>query len=256
MIGAIAGDIIGSVYEFNNYCAKDFEPLFHPKSKITDDTVCTVAVIDALLNDVDPAIALRAWCRKYWQVGGWGARFGQWVCSESMKPYGSFGNGAAMRISAAGYLAGSEDEALDFALKVTRVTHDHPEGIKGAQATALAIYWSLLGMDVREIRSNIETRFAYRLNESVDQIRDRYIYTESCQGTVPEALICAFESTSLEDAIRNAISIGGDSDTLAAIAGGVAEARFGLPEFIRHEVLRYLSDEMQLLLVNLYAKRN
>lgn len=244
MLGAIIGDIVGSVYEFDNYKSKDFMPFFHRRAKITDDTVCTIAVADILLHQKAPAETLRNWCVRYESVGGWGGRFGVWFEQKTLAPYGSFGNGAAMRVSPAAFLAKSEEQALAWAEVVTEITHDHPEGIKGAKATTLAIYRALQGDSPDQIREAVSNTYAYDLSLSVDQIRPNYRYTESCQGSVPQAITCALEATDFEDAIRNAISIGGDSDTIAAIAGGIAEARFGIPDNLAELTRHYLTDEM------------
>ncbi len=252
MLGAIIGDIVGSVYEFDNYKAKDFQPFIHPKAFITDDTVCTIAVADILLHDRDPAATLKDWCRRFWHIGGWGGRFARWVQEESLDPYGSFGNGAAMRVSPAGFLAKTADEAITLSNGVTGITHNHPEGLKGAAATAVAIFLARSGLEPGEIRAHITRRFGYDLSASVDQIRPNYRFNETCQETVPQALICAFEAADFEDAIRNAISIGGDSDTLAAIAGGVAEARFGVPAAIAKKARSFLPKEFQSVLDKLY----
>ena len=251
MIGAIIGDIVGSVYEFDNYRAKDFRPFFHPRAFFTDDTVCTVAVADALLNHRPPAVALKDWGRRYWHIGGWGMRFGDWLSGPDMEPYGSFGNGAAMRVSPAGFLATSVEEAISLSDRVTEVTHNHPEGMRGAAATAVAIYLARKNSLVQEIRDDISRRFGYDLSMSVDEIRPIYRYNETCQETVPQALTCALEATSFEDAIRNAISIGGDSDTIAAIAGGLAEALFGIPETISERGWSFLPEDMKAVLSNL-----
>lgn len=253
MLGAIIGDIVGSVYEFNNYKAKDFQPFFHPKAFFTDDTVCTVAIADALLNQRDPALALRDWCRRYWHIGGWGLRFADWVKSDAMGPYNSMGNGAAMRVSAAGCLATSIDEAAALAYRVTDVTHNHPDGMKGAAATAIAIYLAKTQHNAEQIRDYISTEFGYDLDRTVDEIRAVYEYNELSPTTVPEALICALDATDFEDAIRNAISIGGDSDTIAAIAGAVAEARFGLSDALLETVWQFLPDDMRQTMQALYA---
>ena len=253
MLGAIIGDIVGSVYEFNNYKAKDFQPFFHPKAFFTDDTVCTIAIADALLNQRDPAIALRDWCRRYWHIGGWGLRYANWVMSDDMGPYNSMGNGAAMRVSAAGCLATSIDEAAELAYRVTDVTHNHPEGMKGAAATAIAIYLAKTQHSAEQIRDYISTEFDYDLDRTVDGIRAVYEYNELSPTTVPEALICALDATDFEDAFRNAISIGGDSDTIAAIAGSLAEARFGLSDALLETVWQFLPDDMRQVMLSLYA---
>ena len=254
MLGAIIGDIVGSVYEFNNYRAKDFQPLFHKKAFFTDDTVCTVAVADALINHRDPAVALRDWGRRYWDNGGWGQRFALWIATDDMGPYNSLGNGAAMRVSPVGLLAGSVEEAIALSDKVTGVTHNHEEGMRGAAATAVSIYLARKGVPVEVIRMDIAKRFGYNMSATVDEIRPGYRYNEHSQDTVPQALTCAFEAVDFEDAIRNSISIGGDSDTIAAIAGGVAEARFGIPENIATQAWAYLADDMRPVMTALYDK--
>lgn len=253
MLGSIIGDIAGSVYEFNNYRAKDFEPFFHPRAAFTDDTVCTVAIADALVNEKCPARTLKEWGERYWSNGGWGRSFALWLGSDSLEPYGSYGNGAAMRVAPAGLLAKSLEEAQVLSARVTEVTHNHPEGIKGAAATASAIYLGRTGSTREEIRFYVTETFGYDLSQSVDDIRPGYVFNETCQRSVPEALTCVLEATDFEDAIRNAISIGGDSDTIAAIAGGVAEAVFGVPDYLANEVWRKLPVCMQQVLTKLYA---
>lgn len=253
MLGAIIGDIVGSVYEFNNYRAKDFTPFFHPKAFFTDDTVCTIAVADALVNRKDPATTLREWGRRYWNNGGWGQRFALWIATDGMGPYNSLGNGAAMRVSAAGLLATSIEEAIALSDRVTEVTHNHPEGMRGGAATAVAIHMARTGRGADEIRQAIVQRFQYDLTPSVDEIRPTYRYNERSQDTVPQALTCALEANDYEDAIRNAISIGGDSDTIAAIAGAVAEALFGIRDDVAAEAWRFLPTEMRVVLQDLYT---
>ena len=253
MLGAIIGDIVGSVYEFNNYRAKDFDPFFHPKSFFTDDTVCTAAVAEALVHHVDPAVALRGWGRRYWENGGWGMRFARWLGSDDDGPYNSYGNGAGMRVSPAGLLARTLEEAIHLSDRVTEVTHNHPEGMKGAAATAVAIFLARSGKMASEIRLAIVERFGYDLSMSVDELRPVYRYNERSQDTVPQALTCALEATDFEDAIRNAISIGGDSDTIAAIAGGVAEALFGIPERMAKLAWLKLPEDIQATMTVLYG---
>lgn len=252
MLGGIAGDIIGSVYEKANYRAKDFEPLFHPKARFTDDTVCIVAVADALVNGIAPAQELQTWGRRYEHIGGWGQRFALWLFDDDPQPYGSWGNGGAMRVAPAALLARSLDEALGLANLVTMVTHDHPEGIKGAQATAAAIWMARQGETTETIRTQLSKRFGYDLSATVDEIRPAYRHSEAAQHSVPQALVCALEARDYEDAIRNAISIGGDSDTIAAIAGAVAEARFGMPEDIATQAWGYLPADMRAVMRLLY----
>ena len=251
MLGAIVGDIVGSIYEFNNHRSKEFE-FFGESVDFTDDTVCTIAIADALMNDRNPAEALRDWCARY-PDRGYGSMFRHWLASRDSRPYGSFGNGAAMRVSPAALLATSLDDALAKAHAVTAVTHNHPEGLKGAAATAHAIFLARSGEDPRHIRNAIQTEYGYDLDRTVDSIRPNYYFNETCQETVPEALICALEATDFEDAIRNAISIGGDSDTVAAIAGGLAEASFGLPDEIRKEAELRLPAAMNAMLLQVYV---
>jgi ADP-ribosyl-[dinitrogen reductase] hydrolase len=252
MLGAIIGDIVGSVYEFNNFRAKNFDPFFHAESFFTDDSVCTAAVAESLTQLVDPAVSLRKWGRRYWENGGWGMRFADWLGSDDEGPYNSFGNGAGMRVSPAGFLARTLEEAIQLSDRVTEVTHNHPEGMKGAAATAAAIFFARSGLTASEIRQEIVSRFGYDLSQSVDQIRPGYRYNERSQDTVPQALTCALEATNFEDAIRNSISIGGDSDTIAAIAGGVAEALFGIPESMARIAWDKLPEDIQAAMTDLY----
>lgn len=253
MYGAVAGDIIGSIYEFKNHKSRAF-PLFLESSFFTDDTVCTVAVAEALHDGSDPAHALKTWGTKF-PNAGYGGRFAAWLRGSDMRPYNSLGNGAAMRVSPAGFLAESLDEAIDLAIKVTAVTHDHPEGIKGAVATASAIFMGYQGEDRDVIRTFIADKFGYDMTQSVDEIRPWYAFDETCPGSVPQALTCAFEAISYEEAIRNAISIGGDSDTVACIAGSVAEAMFGIPNDIAIEAENRLTSEMRQILCRMYRVR-
>jgi ADP-ribosyl-[dinitrogen reductase] hydrolase len=255
MLGTITGDIIGSAYEKANHRAKDFTPLFHPRARFTDDTVCTVAIADALLTGTNPTAALQTWGRRYAHIGGWGQRFALWLADDDPQPYGSWGNGGAMRVSPVALLASSEAEVLDLAWRVTAVTHDHPEGIKGAQATTLAIWLARQGESAERIRQRIGERFGYDLDTTVDAIRPSYRHSEAAHESVPQALVCALEATSFEDAIRNAVSIGGDSDTIAAIAGGVAEARFDIPEDIATQAWSYLPQDIRRVMRDLYAQQ-
>lgn len=233
MIGAIAGDIIGSVYEFNNIKTKDF-PLFTRGSTYTDDTIMTAAVAKALLQSRDNHADFRtllieemqSFGRRYPNpMGGYGANFAKWLTSPNPSPYNSYGNSSAMRVSPCGYIAVSLAEALSLAKASAEVTHNHPEGIKGAQAVAGAIFLALNDKDKDEIASFIKKNF-YDLDFTLDEIRPSYQFNGSCQGTVPQAIVAFLESTSFEDAIRNAVSLGGDSDTLAAITGSIAYAYY------------------------------
>jgi ADP-ribosyl-[dinitrogen reductase] hydrolase len=252
VLGAIIGDIVGSIYEFDNYRAKDFE-FFGRNADFTDDTVCTIAVADALLHDKPPADALYEWCNRY-PGRGYGGMFGRWLETPGAPPYNSYGNGAAMRVSPAGLLGRTLEEALDMARRVTEVTHNHPEGLKGAAATVHAIFLARSGGGPDGIRTAIQAAYGYDLPRTVDDIRPHYRFNETCQKTVPEALICALEARDFEDAIRNAISIGGDSDTVAAIAGGVAEAMFGIPGDLALGGQSRLPEDMRRILSVLYSR--
>ena len=243
MIGAIAGDIIGSVYEHDPIKTKDF-PLFHPRSQFTDDTVLTVAVADAILSGRSYVESIREIGRRYPRAG-YGRSFTEWLHSEDSRPYNSWGNGSAMRVSPVGYAFSSEEETLRQAAMSAEITHDHPEGIKGAQATALAVFLARAGEDKEGIRARIAAQFGYDLDRTVDDIRPSYVYDISCQGTVPEAIVAFLDSGSYEDAIRNAVSLGGDSDTLACITGGIAEVFYGaVPEEIRAGVEECLTSDL------------
>ena len=252
MLGACIGDIIGSVYEFNAWKSRDF-PLFSEKSEFTNDTVCTIAVAECLLDGSDPAAGLRKWCHRY-PGRGYGGSFAVWLRDAGMGPYNSYGNGAAMRVSPAAWLGRSLEEALAFARQVTEVTHNHPEGIKGAEATVTAIWLARQGEAPADIRRRIQASFGYDLSRSVDAIRPEYRFNEICQDTVPQAIVCALEADSFERAIRNAVSLGGDADTLAAIAGPIAEVLFGIPEDIRRKGRARLPKDMRDVLERLYEK--
>ena len=243
MLGAIVGDIVGSIYEFNNHRSKDF-PLFGKGCNFTDDTVLTVAVADCLLNQGNYAEYIKNYARKY-PNRGYGGRFAQWIHSESMEPYNSWGNGSAMRVSAVGFAYNDLELVMNEAKRSAEVTHNHPEGIKGAQATAVAIYMARKGQSKEQIKAAIAKSFGYDLARTLDEIRPIYKFNESCQETVPEAIIAFLESTDFEDALRNGISLGGDSDTLTCITGGIAEAFYGgVPQDIAEKALSYLSKGM------------
>jgi ADP-ribosylglycohydrolase len=250
MLGAIIGDIVGSIYEFENHKSKDF-PLFGEFSAFTDDSLCTIAVADCLMNDGDPAAYLRMWGQKYWKLG-YGNHYRRWLKRDDLGPYESYGNGAAMRVSPAAFLAASLEQARQQAIRVTEVTHNHSEGIKGALATVDAIWMAFDGAAPEIIRAHIAVTYGYDMQRTCDMIRPGYEFNESCQGTVPEAIICALEAADFEDAIRNAISIGGDSDTVGAIAGSIAEARFGIPPHLVNEAMNRLTDELRAVVVTMY----
>jgi ADP-ribosylglycohydrolase len=222
MLGAIAGDVIGSVFEAHPIKTTCF-PLFSDHSRFTDDTVLTVAAAHAILTRSDYAAAFKAFGRKY-PHAGYGASFHRWLFSNDSVPYQSWGNGAAMRVSPIGFAFDSEARVLEEARRSAAVTHDHPQGIKGAQSTALAIFLARKGKSKEDIKQQISRRFGYDLNRRLDEIRPGYRFDISCQGSVPESMIAFFESSDVEDAIRKAISLGGDSDTMACIAGGIAQA--------------------------------
>jgi ADP-ribosylglycohydrolase len=242
MLGAIAGDIVGSVYEGSPIKTTDF-PLFHDISTFTDDTVLTIATADALLHEHDYALSYRNYARKY-PNAGYGGAFYKWMLSPAAAPYNSWGNGSAMRVSPVGFAFDSPQEVLDEARRSAEATHNHSEGIKGAQATALSIFLARKGETKEAIREDVAGRFHYDLDRSLEEIRPAYRFDISCQGSVPESIIAFLESTSVEDAIRNAISLGGDSDTMACIAGGIAQAYYKeIPVSMADEVRRRLPEE-------------
>ncbi|MGI6363649.1 MAG: ADP-ribosylglycohydrolase family protein [Bacillota bacterium] len=270
MWGAIIGDIVGSRFEFNNHRSKDFA-LFAPGCSVTDDSIMTLAVAKALM---ETAKEIEAGCTDYCQVlreltvrymqgigrkypnCGYGGMFYRWMFTDNPQPYNSFGNGAAMRISPVGFVAGSEAEAVRLSEAITAVTHNHPEGLKGAEATVIAIFMARQGKSKEEIKARISAAY-YPLDFSIDQIRPTYKFNETCQETVPQAIQAFLESRSFEDAIRTAISLGGDSDTIAAITGGIAEAFYGVPENLRSMAMGYLDPELKNIAEewNLFLKR-
>ncbi len=239
MIGAIAGDIIGSIYEANPIKTEQFE-LFSPESRVTDDSVLTLALADTILTGTPYVENLKQFYRWY-PNAGYGGNFRRWAQSDDPQPYNSWGNGAAMRISPVGYAYDDLATVLAKAAEFTAVTHNHPKGVKGGQATAAAIFLARAGESKAAIRAAIEQRFGYDLSQPIDAIRPAYGFDVSCQGTVPPAIRAVLDSTDFETAIRKAISLGGDADTLACIAGGIAEALYGgVPEPIVTEVYRRL----------------
>ena len=243
MLGAIIGDIIGSVFEWKNTKSTDFL-LFSSRTTFTDDSVLTIALADAILNGKPYREAVLEWGRKY-PNRGYGGYFRQWLYLENPQPYNSWGNGSAMRVSPVGWTFDSLEETIDEARKSAAITHNHPEGLKGAAATSAAVYMSRNNKSKKEIKEFISGEFHYNLDRTLDEIRPYYKFDESCQGTVPEAIIAFLESEDFEDAVRKAISLGGDSDTLACITGGIAEAYYGgVPGEIKSKVLELLPDEM------------
>ena len=254
MLGVIAGDIIGSKYEFSKVKRYDFEPLFYPKSKYTDDTICTTAVIKSILDNACPVQTMHSHCRKYFSTGGWGQRFIQWMASKDPQPYESLGNGSAMRIAPVGWIANTSEEVIALSDKYTLITHNHPEAIDAARATALSVLYARQNKSPDEIRQLLSDYYA--LDYSIHDIRDSYERTERARDSVPQAITAALEATSFEDAIRLAVSLGGDTDTQAAIAGGIAEARFGVPEEIQAQALSYLDDDLKGIVLKFYATLN
>ena len=243
MIGAIAGDIIGSVYEHNQIKTKDF-PLFDARCKFTDDTVLTIAIAHAILSGAPYVESVREFGQRY-PGAGYGGSFMQWLYSDNPQPYNSWGNGSAMRVSPVGFAFSTEEEVIMQARMTAKITHNHPEGIKGAEATALAVFLAKTGHDKEAIRARIKSGFGYDLDKTVDDIRPFYSFDISCQGTVPEAIVAFLDSESYEDAIRNAISLGGDSDTLACITGGIAEAFYGsVPDEIKTQAEKILAPDL------------
>ena len=268
MLGAIIGDIVGSVYEWNNIKTKDF-PLFRYDCFFTDDTVMTCAVAEAIMNggQKDDFIdAMKKYGRMY-PNADYGARFNRWLMTDNREPYNSFGNGSAMRVSPCAWVMEATTDELPsegkrLAQLSSEVTHNHPEGVKGAMATSDAIflcryyfggycgdYEQPINDDPaeckRRIREYIEKEYGYNLSQSLDDIRPTYHFNETCQNTVPQAIIAFLESTDFEDAIRNAISLGGDSDTLAAITGSIAEAAYGIPDWIKDKAYTYLDEPLK-----------
>ena len=259
MLGAIIGDIVGSRFEWNNNRSKKFDFLTY-RCSVTDDSIMSLAIAKALLESKSDYSDLSENAVKFMQgIGrhypncGYGGRFREWIHSDNPKPYGSYGNGSAMRVSACGFVANSLQEVKQLSKAVTEVTHNHPEGLKGAEATAVAIFLARSGKNLLEIRDYI-TKNYYPLNFTLDGIRESYEFNESCQDTVPQALEAFFESKNFEDAIRNAISVGGDSDTLAAITGGIAEAYYGIPTEIRKHALTFLDERLLKVLVEFENK--
>ncbi len=265
MYGAILGDMIGAPYEFDRgKKTKDF-PLFVADSQFTDDTVMTIAVANALLgvshNAPDGVICddiisfMHRWGRRY-PHAGYGGRFYQWLRTESREPYGSYGNGSAMRVSSVGWLYETLEETRRIARLTAEVTHNHPEGIKGAEAAASAIFLARTGHGKEEIRAYIIREFGYDLSRSCDEIRPTYHHDESCQRTVPEAITAFLEGENFENVIRTAVSLGGDCDTLTCIAGSIAEAFYGVPDDMVTECRKRLPEDMLAVLDRFAEKKN
>ena len=247
MIGAIAGDIIGSVYEGKKHWmtarTADFQPLFSPGARFTDDTVLTVAVADSLLHGTDLVESLKDYYARY-PGAGFGGDFKRWAASDEFEPYGSWGNGSAMRVSPVAWAFTTLDEVIHRAKETARVTHNHPEGVKGAQATAAAIYLARCKTEKWAIQAEIERRFQYDLSFTLDDIRPTYNFDSSCRGTVPHAIVAFPEATDYKSAVRLAISLGGDCDTLACLAGSIAAAYYGIQDEIRGRAMAHLDEPL------------
>jgi len=253
MLGAIAGDVIGSVHEYAGTKSADFS-LFVAGSRFTDDTVLAVAVADCLLNGLNYVDAFHEYFLAY-PNAGYGLRFYHWASAGRRDPYNSYGNGSAMRVPAVGYAFASLDEVLAEAARSAAVTHNHPEGVKGAQATAAAVFMARRGETKCRMKDSLQEMFGYDLSVSVDELRPTYEFDESCQGTVPAALMAFFESHNYEDAVRKAISLGGDADTLACIAGAVAEAHYGgVPPHIARPAREALDDRLRKVVGQFYER--
>lgn len=264
MYGAILGDMIGSPYEFDmGEKTKEF-PLFSPQSQFTDDSVMTLAVADALM-DSTPEDENQIICERLvksmqcfggrYPDAGYGCMFQSWLREKDPQPYGSFGNGSAMRASAAGWLYNDLKTTCRMARLTARVTHDHPEGVKGAEAVAAVIYLARTGSGKEEIRAYVRAHFGYDLSRTCDEIRPDYHHVETCQETVPEAITAFLEGEDFEDVIRNAVSLGGDCDTLTCIAGSMAEAFYDIPNNLRQEVLTRLPEDLRAVLERFERKR-
>ncbi len=265
MYGAILGDMIGSPYEFNRgNKSKDF-PLFAAESEFTDDTVMTIAVAEALMktgvdakeNVIKKELirSMKKWGKRY-PYAGYGTRFVEWLVTPFPKPYGSYGNGSAMRVSSVAWLCKDLEQVRKVARMTAEVTHNHPEGIKGAEATASAIFLARTGADKQKIKQYIEEQFGYDLSRSCDEIRPAYYHVESCMETVPEAITAFLEGNDFEDVIRTAVSLGGDSDTLTAIAGSIAEGYYGVPSELKKECYERVSIDIQEVLQSLEGFHN
>ena len=253
LLGAIAGDVFGSVFEWNALKTIHF-PLYNPRCFLTDDTVMTIAVADALLHHLDYVTAFHYWGRKY-PDSGYGGNFGRWLQEKRTQPYSSWGNGSAMRVSAVGWFFNTMESVIKNAEKSAAVTHDHPEGIKGAQAVAAAIFLAREGESKDTIRQFIRDKIGYPLDRTLDEIRPYYGFDESCQGSVPEAIQAFLESDDLESSIRLAISLGGDADTQACIAGSIAGAFYGeIPEEMAVFVRSKLPEDI-LAVVDVFDRR-
>jgi ADP-ribosylglycohydrolase len=250
MLGTIIGDIVGSRFEFDNVRSVEFD-LFTGEGSFTDDTICTVSVADAILNGKDYGTSLHEWCREYPHLmGGYGVSFAKWVASDDPNPYYSFGNGAAMRVGPVGWLHHGDARVLNEARRAVEVTHDHPEGIKGARVIAYAVYRLRCGAEKTAIRQLVEQQ--YRELPTYRPFSNPF--NETCMNAVPVAVSCFLASADFEDAIRKAILVGGDSDTIGAITGSLAEAHYGVPDALRARALAYLTEPMKTIVDQFYKR--
>lgn len=252
MYGAIAGDIIGSPYEGHPVKVSNFD-LFHPHMTFTDDSVLTIATAYALMTDRNYSTAYYRFANLY-PDAGFGGRFRQWFLSPTPTPYNSFGNGSAMRVSPVARFSNDLEEVLQEAQKTALPTHNHPEGIKGAQAVTACIFQALNNFSKEEIKDFVKGRFGYNLDRTLKEIRPAYTFDVTCQGSVPEAIIAFLESSNYESAVRNAVSLGGDSDTQACISGAIAEAFYGIPKEIQEMVRRILPMDLLEILDRFYER--
>ena len=263
MFGAILGDMIGAPYEFDMGDKTKVFPLFSKHSQFTDDSVMTIAVAEALMESTGQSddeikgtliYSMQRWGRKY-PNAGYGGMFYYWLREKDPQPYNSFGNGSAMRVSSAGWLYDTLEETRHIARLTAEVSHNHPEGIKGAEATASAIFFARTGKSKNEIHDYIVKEFGYDLSRTSDEIRPAYHHIETCQQTVPEAITAFLDGINFEDVIRTAVSLGGDCDTLTCIAGGIAEAYYGVPDGLRKECLKRMPEDMAIVLLDFEKRR-
>ena len=243
-IGAIIGDINGSIYEFNNFRSKNFS-LFSKEMFLTDDTVLTIAIMDALIHKKDYKTTIREWAKKYPHCS-WGCSFARWLNDKNPQPYNSFGNGAAMRISPVGLIAKDEKEVEKLSYDATSITHNHEEGIKGAYVTAMCVFYAQKGKTKEEIKKFVKKY--YDLNFNYEDLRKYYYFNETCQDTVPQAIYCFLMSKDFEDCVKTSISIGGDSDTLAAISCAIAGAYYGISQKLVKKTMKFLPKDMKQII--------
>lgn len=263
MWGALIGDIVGSIYEVQNIKTKDF-PLFQNTCKVTDDSVCTIAVADIVVNKTSPVKTLKKWGKKYQHIQNpppffptfFSSGFSNWLDDPHSAPYQAHTNGAVMRISPVPFLIRDTQKAYETADIITNLTHNHPDSLKAVHAYIDCMHALFCNKNPKEILTQLEEKYGYNMHRSVDEIRLTYNkFYVSCNKSVPEAMICTLESVSFEDALRNAVSIGGDSDTIACMAGALAEARFGIPDDIKKQAMSFIPAEMNIILDKMYTNK-